>query len=296
MKSKLFAIGMALLGYLNVAHSQTLITNVLAAPLWTDTGISLTNGEWVSVNAAGEWYWNGPNVTNDPDGVFSSDASDIWIDTGTHGSLIAFIGADPYQGSHFEGGVFQTNQYSEIGTACQFASATNGELWLGINDDAHSGSTNDNAWSVVATVSLGFSNNVCYSNMTLSVATVSSNSFSFYISNGIPRTVCSIYDSSDLTHWTLLDSLALDANGSSRNGTDFRPPSQAGLTTNGAFVNVTAVPYRFYKVSNGQFWSQAIGFERITVGPASALSTNDAGANAFIANQWKRPIIRSMVC
>lgn len=282
-------IGMALFGLLSICHSQTLFTNVTANPLWTDTGLFVTNGEWVNVNAAGDWTWSNFEPANDPDGlIYPADNPYLWIFNSVQGGLIAFVGSDPYPGSQWEtNGIFQTNQYWQVGTAGQFMSTTNGELWLGINDDCFQGPVDDNGGSNYVTVSLGFSQGDCYSNMTLSVAQVSSNSFGFYISNGIPSTICAIYDSADLIHWTLLDSLKLDAKGSSRNATDNDPSSGTSGLKSGAFVNNTGVPYRFYKVSNGQFWSQAIGFERITVGPET---TNGApGTNALIANQLIEP-------
>lgn len=285
---------MTVLGLLSMARSQTLVTNVTAVPLWTDTGISLTNGEWVNINAAGFWYWNTGFIT-DPDGsIDPSDNSDAWVQNDEHGSLVAFIGSNPYTGSPWtSSGTYQTNRYLEIGTARQFMNNTNGELWLGINDDFDGAGTNDNGLSVVAAISLGLVCGNNYSNITLSVASVSSNSFSFYISNGIPSTICAIYDSSDLTHWTLVDSIILDTNGSSSNAIDNDPPAPTvgiipGTTglINGAFVNAMAVPYRFYKVSNGPFWSQPIGFERMTVGPGTL---NSEGTNSLIADQLIAP-------
>src|SRR5580692_2125750 len=142
MKTKLMAIGMAIAGFLSVAHSQTLVTNLSAYNLWTDTGIVLTNNEWVNINGSGFWYWDdiSPSTYNDPDGTIDpGDNGDTWVQNGVHGSIVAFVGADPYIGTIVEGGTFQTNQYLEIGTADQFMTPTNGELWLGINDDLGGG-------------------------------------------------------------------------------------------------------------------------------------------------------------
>lgn len=289
MKTKLTATGLALFACIGFARAQALVTNVPANPLWTDTGLYLTNGEWVTINGEGLWQY-----PCDPDGELSDDQGDEWLMIPNWSSLIAFIGADPYQGSEYEGGVFQTNQYLEIGTARQFMSSTNGELWLGVNDDAFSGTAGDNFGTNTVAVTLGITCDDNYSNMTLSVGQVTSNSFSFYISNGIPYSVCAIYDSADLTHWTLLDSLTLDNNGSSANATDNAPPAPGAGLQSGAYVNFTTVPYRFYKVSDGPFWSQAIGFERMTIGPGiqTTVGTNVytyAGTNSIIADQLIAP-------
>jgi hypothetical protein len=289
MKKKLITIGLAMLGCLGLAHAQTLITNVTANPLWTDTGIALTNSEWVSVNGGGFWSWP---TANDPDGDLVGSSDDTWLDIDpNHGNLIAFIGANPYQGSQWgPSGVFQTNQYLAVGTARQFMSTTNGELWLGINDDAFIGSTSDNSGSNYVAITLGFCKEYNFTNPILSVASVSSNLFSFYISNGIPNSICAVFDSADLRNWTLVDSLQLDANGSSVSAMDLAPPSSTSGLIGGAFVNITDVPYRFYKICDGPIWSQPVGFERITVGPGIQATfgtnvTTAIGTNAFIADQ-----------
>jgi hypothetical protein len=297
MKTKLIAIVLALLGYFGVVHAQTLVTNLSSVAIWTDTGLYLTNSEWVDVNASGFWYWDTVNYTTDPDGfVDPGDNFDAWLQDDLHGSVIVFIGANPYQGSPWTiSGVYQTNQYFQVGTAGQFMSNTNGELWLGINDDFSGlGGTNDNGGPLVpAVVSLGFSCDDNFTNMTLSVALVSSNLFSFYISNGIPNTVCAIYDSADLTHWTLLDTLILSSDGSSQGAIDNNPPDPDAGIQSGGYLDYTSVPYRFYKVSNGPFWSQPIGFERITVGAGTTnyvgVGTNSPGLNSMIADQLIAP-------
>jgi hypothetical protein len=139
----------------------------------------------------------------------------------------------------------------------------------------------------VASVAVEFDTNFISSPITLTIVSVNTNQFSFFISNGIPKTVCSIYDSADLTHWTLDDSLVLDANGTSESATDCDRPSQSSGLVSGNFVNYTAVPYRFYKVTDGQFVSRTIGFCQIWVGPGTA--TNSPGLNALVANQFDEP-------
>jgi hypothetical protein len=94
---------------------------------------------------------------------------------------------------------------------------------------------------------------------------ISSNTFSFSAA-GPPGTIWSVYQSSDLTNWTLFEGLTLNSSGT-------------GSCTDS---NLAGVSYRFYKLSDGTCCSQPIGFTRIQVG-AGTMST--AGSNSFIANQ-----------
>lgn len=260
----IIAIEMTLLT-LNAAHAQPTTVTVNAAYTWTDTGIAVTNGEYINVNAAGFWNWS--TYMNDPDGtLFSSNNTDVWLGNGLRGGLIAYIGSGPTNT------YMTTNQYWQVGIAGQFVSPTNGELWLGINDTTRM----DNG-SNSSTISLQFDTNaIVNTNFVLNFAQITTNQFSFTVNGGIPNTVCAIYDSADLIHWTLDDSLVLDSTGSSTNGTDNVPPSYSSGLRSGIFINNTAVPYRFYKATCGQFWTHTIGFVTMTI---PAYSTN------AIANQ-----------
>ena len=60
-----------------------------------------------------------------------------------------------------------------------------------------------------------------------------------------------MYESSDLQSWTLVSGVILDGSGI------------GSFTDN----NITGAAHRFYKLSNGDCCSQAIGFERITAVP-----------------------------
>lgn len=293
MKNKvLILIGVMIFSY-GISSAQPVTEDVSAVPLWTDTGIAVTNGEAVDVNSSGFWAWTGLEPFNDPDGnldyanpVYYS--GDLWLADNLHGSLVAFVGSNPYQDSGIDpGGVYQTNEYWPIGTAGQFISNTNGELWLGFNDDAYTGATYDNGGTNVASIAVGFDTNGIPSPLTLTITMANTNQFGFFISNGVPNTVCAIYDTADLTHWTLIDALVLDANGTSAGASDCNPPcpGNAGLIS-GNFVNNTGVPYRFYKVTDGQFVSRTIGFSEIWVGPGT---TNSPGVNSLIANQFDDP-------
>jgi hypothetical protein len=76
-----------------ISYANPVTINVTAYPLWTDTGISLTNGEWVNVNASGFWSFM-TSDTNDPDGTEYQDW-DLWVTNNIQGSLIAFVGDNP---------------------------------------------------------------------------------------------------------------------------------------------------------------------------------------------------------
>jgi hypothetical protein len=96
-------------------------------------------------------------------------------------------------------------------------------------------------------------------------AQITTNTFSFDI-YGFAGTNWTVYDSSDLTNWTPSGSVTLGSSGT------------------GSFTdtNITGVPYRFYKLSDSNCCSQAIGFVRIQVG---AGPTNSPGTNSLLANQ-----------
>lgn len=276
MKRHIAVIGAAVLGFLNAVNAQNNVTLTVGYPeystppyygLWMDTGISVTNGEWISVNAAG--FWSPGTFYCYPDGNFNL-STDLFLGNGIQAGLITYIGSNPFQGNWGNSRFFpQDTGYWELGTSGQFMSNTNGELWLGINDDAVTEATFDNAGQTVATIFTGFTTNASIGGPTLSITEVSSNQFTFSISNGIPYTYSAIYDSADLTHWTLIDAVQLDDTGSYNN-----------------YLNTTGVPYRFYKLSNGQFWSRTIGFVRLLIGPGT---TNYPGTSSAIANQLDAP-------
>jgi hypothetical protein len=97
----------------------------------------------------------------------------------------------------------------------------------------------------------------------LSGGLLANGDFSFNIT-GLAGSYWNVYQSADLTTWTQVAGVTLNANG------------QAIFTDN----NVSGVPYRFYHLSNGSSCSQAIGFTRVTVA---------AGAAQLIANQFDTP-------
>jgi hypothetical protein len=99
---------------------------------------------------------------------------------------------------------------------------------------------------------------------------ISSSNFTFS-ALGPDTSTWNVYASTNLTNWTVTGSTTLDSSG------------------NGSFTdtNITGIPYRFYKLSDSNCCSQAIGFTRIQVG---AGSTNSPGTNSMLANQLDQPI------
>jgi hypothetical protein len=95
----------------------------------------------------------------------------------------------------------------------------------------------------------------------LSSGQVSGSAFSFVIS-GDANTSWTVYSSTDLKSWTPVGGVTLDGNGNSS-------------YTDG---NVNGVGYRFYKLSNGTYHSQAIGFERLTIQSGSNLVADQLDA------------------
>lgn len=133
---------------IGVADASTSVT-VTANPLWTDTGLAITNGQMVSITATGSWT-TGIGGSVGPDGDGSPCCNwDLFLmnPPAAHGELIAFVGPDPYQGHWGDGSFFPQPigaGYWAIGSSASFTSDRNGELWLGINDDAVSKATGDN--------------------------------------------------------------------------------------------------------------------------------------------------------
>jgi hypothetical protein len=126
---------------------------VSANPLWTDTEITVKQGEDISVDyVSGQWTtgingYVGPNGDGD-----MNDNHDLFLayPTACHGQLIAFIGpisTDPYQGHWGDITFFPQqagNGYWAIGSSAVFTADRDGILWLGINDDSTTYATGDN--------------------------------------------------------------------------------------------------------------------------------------------------------
>jgi len=144
----------------SLAHSQTNIqVTVTATPLWTDTGIALSAGQYAAISASGTWCWSHA-FCNGPDGspAFQPLAYDEFefFDTYDHGRLIAFVGADPYQGQWGNYEFFaQTSGYISVGSGQTFTAPYSGELWLGINAGAVTEFVSESSGQLTANVTVG---------------------------------------------------------------------------------------------------------------------------------------------
>ena len=242
------------------ASAQSFLVNVPSAPLWKDTGVSVTNGQVININANGLWSWaDWAGVVAPPDGELTPGSYNLFLGNEIHSTLIAYIGSDPYQGVWPSTNNFPTNGYWQVGSAVQFISNTNGELWLGINDDAEDGAVGDNAGSVNALVFFGYgaTNDYSFPRPEMSVSSITSNTLVLAIS-GQTNSNWAVYDSSDLLNWSVLGIAQLDDNGQ------------------GTFTNFTGVDYRFYMLHNGLRRSRVFGFVRKKV---------PAGGYALISDQ-----------
>jgi hypothetical protein len=98
--------------------------------------------------------------------------------------------------------------------------------------------------------------------------TDSGSNFTFNVF-GPTGSVWNVYSSTNLTNWAYVTNLTIGSG-----SVDF---------TDGT---ISGVPYRFYKLSDSNCCSQAIGFTRIQVG---AGTTNYPGTNSMLANQLDAP-------
>jgi hypothetical protein len=271
------------------ARAQTTVVNVPAgttgSTLWTDTGITLTAGDKVRINANGVWsagvsfdnvpgwpvrtpvpadFWNANFVI--ADGSEFGHSSGLFFANDTIASLVAFVGSDPEQGQWPSSFFPQTDGYWGIGSSSRFTSPTSGKLWLGFNDDADGGPPEDNGGSQMVQIFLNNATN----NLTTNFAPVlcegafTGNTFSFSATNGAPFSLWAVYDSCDQTNWVFIGLLTLDSAGSNR------------------FSNVAPVPERYYKLDNGMCHSSPYGFGMINVQfPASTGQAIKTGPAAF---------------
>jgi hypothetical protein len=144
----------SMFSFVRIARTASSVV-VTSNPDWTDTGLSTAIGETIEINASGSWTVNiNGGIRTGPDG--NTAVYGYWDDflyEAYQGELIAFIGADPYQGQWGNGSFFpQHTGYWAIGSSCQFTSNETGELWLGINDDAVSKTNGDNSGTMTASI------------------------------------------------------------------------------------------------------------------------------------------------
>ena len=152
-RCRLFASAL-LLGFGAITVSATTSLTVTAFPLWTDAHLVLHAGDVVSISASGSWSFGLGASTADGQSWWA-ETTDRFLLSAYQGRLIAYVGADPFQGHWGDASFFpRTTDYWNIGSDGQFASDRLGELWLGINDDAVSKNTADNSGSVFAQIAV----------------------------------------------------------------------------------------------------------------------------------------------
>ena len=153
----LFTLMIVLTGSNLAAASITF--KVPANPVWSDTGVKLTNGQTVSITANGTW--DSGEGACDPSGDKSTGYYDLFLNhtsPSKHGELIAFVGSngtDPYRGNWGNGSFFPQPtgaEYWAIGNNTTFNADRDGELWLGINDDAVTKNVGDNTGFLTAII------------------------------------------------------------------------------------------------------------------------------------------------
>jgi len=110
---------------------------VTANPLWTDTGIVLTETDGVTISdAAGSWTWGG-GYEFGPDGNYQPTLVwDEWIPNGYHGQLIGIVlpdGLDPNTVPRIL--PQDDSRLFTIGSGTVTRNGDVGRLWLGFNDD-----------------------------------------------------------------------------------------------------------------------------------------------------------------
>jgi outer membrane protein assembly factor BamB len=113
-------------------------------PLWTDSCLTVTNGDIISFPTSGTWSPDNSNTVAGANGT-GFPVSDQFLGPAAWASLIAFVGPDPYsddQGVNHWGDAsyfprpLGTNYYF-VGTAGVFTNTLRpGKLWFGFNDDA----------------------------------------------------------------------------------------------------------------------------------------------------------------
>jgi hypothetical protein len=138
---------------------------VTANPLWTDTGLMLTDGQKVIFNASGSWNgdiheepWCGP-------GGLSTGSLDPFLSTANDFSLIAFVGPSPYYWGTIDEWFYDNTYFSQGASTNGYFATTNwettnwvftttrsGELWFGFNDDAKQLMVGDNAGFVAGQI------------------------------------------------------------------------------------------------------------------------------------------------
>jgi PEP-CTERM motif len=151
----LIALTLALLGLLvGTTPVQATLVSVPSNPLWTDTLIAATAGNTVAITASGTWNY-GPETVGPDGNPFGPAPNDEFFSGANKGELLAFIGADPFQGHLGDGSFFpQATGYFAVGSSLSFVAPASGELWLGVNDDAVSNGVGDNTGALETNITV----------------------------------------------------------------------------------------------------------------------------------------------
>lgn len=145
----------------SVVHAETHNINVPANPLWKDTGLKVVKGQTVSIKSSGTWNTGVEECGPDGDDTSGDYLADLFLTSDApskHGELIAFVGSqsiDPYQDQWGNSSFFPQltgKGYWAIGSNITFTIDRDGELWLGINDDAVSQGISDNSGSLTTII------------------------------------------------------------------------------------------------------------------------------------------------
>jgi hypothetical protein len=279
------ATSAAFMSVMACAKAQSVTVNVNSKSLWTKSIVQVAKGETITINANGNWSFRGKvngifdtvyGTGNVPDGI-SPALGSLFLDNDIQGSLIAYVGVSPH-------GPFPQppgSGYWEIGSSGQFISDRSGSLWLGMNDDnvtPNDGSVNAQIFQGSGAINSDWKTiRPIVSNPVLSGTT-----FSFSITSAtMPNSFWAVYDTTDLINWVLAGAVTLDDNG-------------AGSFTNTIGMPFTGgVPYRFYKVCNGQTVSQVIGFAGVIMPPGYSIITCplNVGTDTEYAGTFNGPAV-----
>jgi len=139
-----------------IASYQVAVT---ANPLWTDSGIVVSNGQILAISASGTWNWSS---LCDADGV-NDGVTDLFLAGANHGSLIAYVGTHPPNEDSTgtdrwgDSTYFPRpagNGYWLVGKKATITTDRTGELWFLINDDALTKAIDDNSGELNVTLSI----------------------------------------------------------------------------------------------------------------------------------------------
>ena len=240
--------------------------------LWTDTGINVTAGRTVGIEAVGSWTWDGATYVG-AQGAYDLNMPPSWVNNHMRAQLIGYVG---------DLASLQYPPTSCIGIgAGTFSPAATGRLWLAMNDDypldPQHYDPSDNYGSVFVQVNLNGVSDSCPSRPTLyNGILIGGSSFEFDCW-GPPQSTWNVYYSDDLNSWRSLSSTPSVT-------FPIDPEGNGHVIDNTLTVSITN---RFYKLKSldGSCCSQPYGFMEQTV---------PAGQSRLIANQlWKYPNLAS---